>query len=94
MGISNLKKKNVANGKKSKATFLKVNKYENSDMALSLIAHICTKDTDLSVEDSFKVYKERITTMRDRFLKEANINEKEGGVSIDRIGEKDNDGLK
>lgn len=32
--------------------------------------------------------------MRDRFLKEANINEKEGNVSIDRIGEKDNDGLK
>lgn len=94
MGISNLKKKNVANGKKSKATFLKVNKYENSDMALSLIAHICTKDTDLSVEDSFKPYKERITSMRDRFLKKENIDEKKGDVSIDRIGKKDNDGLK
>lgn len=82
MGIGKIHSKNAAKGKTSLAAKLTVNKYENADMALNLIAHICTADTDLSVEDNFKVYKDYIVGMRDRFLEEANINE---GDSVDRL---------
>lgn len=85
MGIGKWKSKNAAKGKTSKAAFLKVNKYENADMALNLIAHICTSDTDLSVEDDFKAYKQHVDSMRDRFLEKAGINVDKGDESVDRL---------
>lgn len=85
MGIDKLKKKSVASGRKSAATFLKVNKYENSDMALSLIAHICTKDTDISVENFFADYNQHVNSMTDRFREEVGIDVENGDDSIDRL---------
>lgn len=85
MGIDKLKRKSVASGRKSAATFLKVNKYENSDMALSLIAHICTKDTDISVENFFTDYTQHVNSMTDRFREEVGIDVENGDDSIDRL---------
>lgn len=85
MGIDKLKKKSVASGKKSAATFLKVNKYENSDMALNLIAHICTKDTDISVVNLFSDYINHVNSMTDRFREEESIDTDKGDYSVDRL---------
>lgn len=44
MGFSFIKKKSQAMGKKSMASTIKVNKYEIPQMALDLVANICTQD--------------------------------------------------
>lgn len=54
MGLDALKNKSKAMGKQSMAGFLKVNKYESPQMALNLIAHICTADVDFDVSPYFE----------------------------------------
>lgn len=58
MAFDKINKKSVAMGKKSQATFLKVNKYENPQMALDLIAHICTASADIDLSSCFEKYDE------------------------------------
>ena len=54
MGFDNIKKKGESMGKKPMAHILKVNKYENPQMALNLIAHICTAANSLDVSKCFE----------------------------------------
>lgn len=56
MGFDNIKKKGESMGKKPMAHILKVNKYENAQMALNLIAHICTAANSLDVSKCFERY--------------------------------------
>lgn len=56
MGLANLKIKDAAMGRKPKPKILKVNKYENPQLALNLIAHIMTSATDTAVDDEFKPF--------------------------------------
>lgn len=59
MGIKDMQQRSAGCGKPRPA-FLKVNKYESADMALNLIAHICTKDEDVFDEDCFKPFYDHI----------------------------------
>ena len=40
--------------------------YENPQMALDLIAHICTASKDIDVSDCFSPYQELVLEMRDK----------------------------
>lgn len=64
MGLNFLKKKSEAMGKKPVASFLKVNKYENPQMALNLIAHICTATEDLDVSPCFEKVCSKLDEMK------------------------------
>ena len=66
MGLNNIKKKGEQLGKKSASSFLKINMYENPQMALDLIAHICTASKDIDVSDCFSPYQELVLEMRDK----------------------------
>lgn len=66
MGLNNIKKKGEQLGKKSASSFLKINMYENPQMALDLIAHICTASKDIDVSDCFIPYQDLVLEMRDK----------------------------
>lgn len=66
MGLNNIKKKSEQLGKKPASSFLKINMYENPQMALDLIAHICTASKDIDVSDCFSPYQELVLEMRDK----------------------------
>lgn len=53
MGFDAIKRKGAAMGKQT-AQIIKVNKYENPQMALNLISHICTASTDLELTPCFQ----------------------------------------
>ena len=53
MGFDSIKKKSADMGKKSMSAFMKINKYENPQTVLNLIAHICTGGQDVSVKNEF-----------------------------------------
>ena len=56
MGFDNIKKKGESMVKKPMAQVLKVNKYEDPQMALNLIAHICTAANSLDFSKCFDRY--------------------------------------
>lgn len=56
MGFDNIKKKGESMDKKPMAQVLKVNKYEDPQMALNLIAHICTAANSLDFSKCFDRY--------------------------------------
>jgi GTPase SAR1 family protein len=60
-----IKNKNEAMGKKSMASILKVNKYENPQAALDLVAHICTSDNHIDVEPYFSQYSEKVDLLNE-----------------------------
>lgn len=66
MGLNNIKRKGEQLGKKSTSSFLKINMYENPQMALDLIAHICTASKDIDVSDCFSPYQDLVLEMRDK----------------------------
>jgi len=55
MGLDNIRKKSDSLGK-PKSTVVTTNMYENPQMALDLIAHICTASRDLDVDHCFDDY--------------------------------------
>ena len=55
MGLGNIQQKSAAMGKE-KSSIMKINMYENPQMALDLIAHICTASRDLDVDHCFDAY--------------------------------------
>lgn len=55
MGLDNIRKKSDSLGK-PKSTIVTTNMYENPQMALDLIAHICTASRDLDVDHCFDDY--------------------------------------
>ncbi len=63
MGFENIKKKGEAMGKKPMAQILKVNKFEDPQMALNLIAHICTASEKVDPSSYFKNYQNLIKTI-------------------------------
>ena len=65
MGLLNIKKKDESIGK-SKSSVLKINMYENPQMALDLIAHICTASRDLDVDDCFDDYLKIINELNEK----------------------------
>lgn len=67
MGLSNIQKKSQELGKKSKSSFLKINMYENPQMALDLIAHICTASSDIDVNSCVNDYVDLILEMDKHF---------------------------
>ena len=77
MGLANLKKKDAAMGRKPKPKILKVNKYENPQMALNLIAHIMTSSADMSVEDDFNKWDDYYKSFEQRFRDQSNLEDDE-----------------
>lgn len=73
MGFSNIAKKSEAMGKKSVASKLKVNLYENPQAALDLIAHICTASQDIDLEPYFKDYDDCHEKFMDEFNSDENF---------------------
>lgn len=65
MGLLNIKKKDESIGK-SKSSVLKINMYENPQMALDLIAHICTASRDLDVDHCFDDYERIINELDEK----------------------------
>ena len=55
MGLDNIRKKSDSLGK-SKSSVVQTNMFENPQMALDLIAHICTASRDLDVDHCFDDY--------------------------------------
>ena len=66
MGLNNIKKKGEQLGKKPASSYLKINMYENPQMALDLIAHICTASKDIDVSDCFSPYQDLVLEMKDK----------------------------
>lgn len=75
MGLSNIKKKGESLGKRSSSSFLKINMYENPQMALDLIAHICTASKDIDVSDCFFPYEDLVREMSDKLEGQSFLNE-------------------
>lgn len=69
MGFDKIKNKSASMGKKSMSAFLKVNKYENPQTVLDLIAHICTSGMDLSVIDEFTPYRDKSSQLAEDYSK-------------------------
>ena len=68
MAFKNIKSKSASMGKKSMSALLKVNKYENPQAVLDLIAHICTNGVNLSVTDCFGSYRDKCNELSRGFL--------------------------
>ena len=64
-------------GRKPKPKILKVNKYENPQMALNLIAHIMTSSADMSVEDDFNKWDDYYKSFEQRFRDQSNLEDDE-----------------
>lgn len=69
MGFDNIKKKSMEMGKKPASMILKVNEYENSQMALNLIAHICTTSKTIDVSPCFEEYYKLVDGMNNEYNK-------------------------
>lgn len=69
MGFDNIKKKSMKMGKKPASMTLKVNEYENPQMALNLIAHICTTSETIDVSSCFEDYYELVGHMNEDYNK-------------------------
>lgn len=67
MGFDSIKKKSADMGKKSMSAFMKVNKYENPQTVLNLIAHICTGGQDVSVTSDFSPYYDAYHKMAEEY---------------------------
>ena len=50
-------------GHKPISSLLKINKYEDPQMALDLVAHICTAAADLSAEDSYEPFRKNYSDL-------------------------------
>lgn len=75
MAFDNIYKKSAAMGKKPMNAVLKVNKYENPQMALDLIAHICTQSADIEVSDSLDAYTSVLSEFEDKLKDFSMVNE-------------------
>ncbi len=71
MGLDNIRKKSDSLGK-PKSTMVKTNMYENPQMALDLIAHICTASRDLDVDHCFDDYENVLVELNEK-IKEKNF---------------------
>ena len=71
MGLDNIRKKSDSLGK-PKSTVVKTNMYENPQMALDLIAHICTASRDLDVDHCFDDYENVLIELNNK-IKEKNF---------------------
>jgi len=71
MGLGNIRKKSDLLGK-PKSAMVKTNMYENPQMALDLIAHICTASRDLDVDHCFDDYENVLVELNDK-IKEKNF---------------------
>ena len=71
MGLDNIRKKSDSLGK-PKSTVVKTNMYENPQIALDLIAHICTTSTDLDVDHCFDDYENVLIELNNK-IKEKNF---------------------
>lgn len=65
MGLNAISKKSALLGKKSKRTFLQVNKYDNAPNAMELIGHICTAAKDIDFNDEFTPLVHHLFEMED-----------------------------
>ncbi len=71
MGFDSIKKKSADMGKKSMSAFMKINKYENPQTVLNLIAHICTGGQDVSVKNEFSPYYDAYHKMAEEYAENA-----------------------
>lgn len=71
MGLDNIRKKSDLLGR-PKSTMVKTNMYESPQMALDLIAHICTASRDLDVDHCFDDYENVLVELNDK-IKEKNF---------------------
>lgn len=67
MALDFIKKKSEAMGKKPMASQLKVNKYENPQMVLDLIAHICMAKKNIDIFEYFTPYLDAICEAEETF---------------------------
>lgn len=63
MGFSFIKNKSEDMSRKSISSFLKINKYEDPQMALDLVAHICTSAADLSAADTYESFRKTLDSL-------------------------------
>lgn len=68
MGLNAITKKSESLGKKSKRTFLQVNKYDNAPNAMELIGHICTAAKDIDFNDEFTPLVHHLFEMEDECI--------------------------
>jgi GTP-binding protein EngB required for normal cell division len=66
MGLNDIKSRNESMGKKSRGSFLKVNKYENHKMALDLVAHICTESRVIDISPHFEEIHRLVNEMKEK----------------------------
>lgn len=66
MAFDRINKKSADMGKKPMNAVLRINKYENPQMALDLIAHICTQAADIEVADSLDAYTDILFELEDK----------------------------
>lgn len=72
MGLDAIKRKGAAMGKQT-AQIIKVNKYENPQMALNLISHICTASTKLKLTPCFQPVYDLLCNQMEPDLKKYNL---------------------
>lgn len=72
MGLDAIKRKGAAMGKQT-AQIIKVNKYENPQMALNLISHICTASTKLKLTPCFQPVYDLLCNQMELDLKKYNL---------------------
>lgn len=65
MGLDNIRKKSDSLGK-PKSSVITTNMYENPQMALDLIAHICTASRDLDVDHCFDDYENVLVELNEK----------------------------
>lgn len=73
-------------GKKSMSAFMKINKYENPQTVLNLIAHICTEGVDLSVDKEFTPYYEAYKKLKEDYTETTEIEIQNINNSLDDLG--------
>ncbi len=66
MGLDNIKKRGEEMGKKSASSFLRINMYENPQMALDLIAHICTSASDINTDPCSEEYENLVLQLQEK----------------------------
>lgn len=85
MGFDSIKKKSADMGKKSMSAFMKINKYENPQTVLNLIAHICTEGVDLSVDKEFTPYYEAYKKLKEDYTETTEIEIQNINNSLDDL---------
>ena len=68
MNLEKLRQKYKIEGREVASQILKVNRYENPQEALNLVAHICTKGADIKLQDCLRPFTEEL----DAFKKQIN----------------------